>query len=372
MKTSKRSVVFDIRHYPSVNLFKNAIKALMENDIDVHVIIRPRGNLVSLFQEECPTVSYTLIGQHKKTLFGKMIDMIYRDIAFLRYLSSIDFDLGVDSINLAHTTKLFGKPTVEFVDDTEYKLAYTLIKLSAKWVIMPRCIPAKGKNILKFNGFKELAYLHPNHFTPDKKALEEFDLKPYEYVFMREVSSASLNYRKLEMGRLSKILDYIKERNLKILLSIEDKSLVDLFENHCIILNEPVEDIYSLLHFASFTLSSGDSMARESCLAGTPAIYTGGRNMAINDELIRRSFMFKAEDAESIKKTIDYVISHDIKKEVEAKIKFAIEHEWEDTTQVILDVLLGIIYKDKSLIEKYKSDQKDNFSKKEEGAQKNV
>ncbi|HDD45910.1 MAG TPA: DUF354 domain-containing protein [Candidatus Aenigmarchaeota archaeon] len=351
---TEKSVIFDIQHYPSVNLFKHAIKVLTEKNINVHVVIQPRGNLVSVFQSECPTVPFVLIGQHKKTLFGKMVNMIKRDIALLGYLSKIKFDIGVDSINLAHTTRFFGKPTVVFVDDIEYKLAYHLIKSSATWIIMPRCIPAQGKNLLKYNGFKELAYLHPSHFTPNKKALESYNLNPYEYVFIREVSSASLNYQKMKMGRLSKILDYLKQKDLKIVLSIEDKSLIDLFKEHCIILKEPVEDIHSLLSFAHFTISSGDSMARESCLVGTPAIYTGGRDMAINNELIKRSCMFKVEDEESIKNTIDYIINNDVRKEVETKIKYAIEHEWVDTTQVILDVLLGTIYKDDSLIEKYK------------------
>lgn len=350
------SVVIDIAHYPHVNFYKHAIEALTEKDINVHVVLRPRGKLVDIFQKECHNVPFVLIGQYRETILGKMVDMINRDIAFLRYLSKIKFDAGTGfgSINIAHTTRFFGKPAIIFGDDTENKLGHYLVKLFAPIVVRPKCVPPAQKNLLKYNGFKELAYLHPNHFTPDKKALEPYNLNPYEYVFIREVSSASLNYRRLEMGKLSKILDYLREMDLKILLSIEDKSLIYLFKDHCIILKEPVEDIHSLLHFASLTLSSGDSMARESCLVGTPAIYSGGRDMAINNELIKRSCMFKVEDEKSIKNTVEYIINNDIKKEVEARIKNAIEHEWEDTTQVILDVLLGTIYKDDSLIEKYK------------------
>jgi predicted glycosyltransferase len=350
------SVVIDIAHYPHVNFYKHAIEVLRKKNIDVKVIIRPRGKLVSIFHKECPDERFVLIGKYRKTIFGKIFDMLERDIAFLRYLSRIKFDAGTGfgSINIAHTTRFFGKPTIIFGDDTENKLGHYLVKLFAPIVVRPKCVPPAQKNLLKYNGFKELAYLHPNHFTPDKNALEPYNLNPYEYVFIREVSNASLNYRRAEMGKLSKILDYLKEMNLKILLSIEDKSLIELFRDNCIILKEPVEDIYSLLHFASLTLSSGDSMARESCLVGTPAIYTGGRDMAINNELIKRSCMFKVEDDKSIKNTIKYLIENNIKKEVESRIKYAIDHEWEDTTQVILDVLLGTIYKDDSLIEKYK------------------
>lgn len=351
------SVIVDIGHYPHVNFYKHAIKALTGKNINVHVILRSRGNLVSIFEKECTHMPYILIGAHKRNIFGKMIGIVERDIAFLKYLRKIEFDVGTGfgSINIAHTTRFFGKPSVLFGDDSEYKLAYYLGNFLATIDVRPSHVPAYGKNLLKYPGFKELAYLHPNHFNPDKKALEPYDLNPYEYVFIREVSSASLNYRKLEMGNLSKILNYLKQMDLKILLSIEDKSLANLFKDHCIILKEPVEDIHSLLHFAAFTLSSGDSMARESCLVGTPAIYTGGRDMAINTELIKRSCMFKVEDEKSIKNTIDYIISNNIKQEVEAKINQAIKEEWMDTTQVILDVLLGTIYKDNSLIEKYKS-----------------
>jgi len=353
-KLDKSSVIFDILHYVHLNFYKHAIKNLVRENINVYVVIRPRGNLVSVFKKECPNLPYVLVGKHRKTIIGKIFDMIERDMSLLRYLSKIKFEAGVGDFHLAQTTRFFKKPSISLVDDIEYKLAYYLVKSSATWILMPKSIPARGKNLLKYDGFKELAYLHPNHFKPNKKALEQYGLNPYEYVFIREVSSASLNYQKLKMGKLSKILDYLKEMDLKIVLSIEDKSLINLFKEHCIILKEPVEDIHSLLSFANFTISSGDSMARESCLAGTPAIYTGGRDMVINNELIKRSCMFKVEDEKNIKDTIDYIISNDIKKEVEAKIKHAIEHEWVDTTQVILDVLLGTIYKDKSLIEKYK------------------
>lgn len=356
-KNGRSSVVIDIIHFPHVNFYKHAIKSLTEKNIDVHVILRPRGRLISIFQKECPDVRYVIIGEYKKTIVSKLFGIIERDIAFLNHLRKIDFEVGtgISSDSLAHTTHFFKKPYINFGDDIEYKLGYYyLVHPFSTRDVMPKCVPAYGKNFLKYPGFKELAYLHPNYFKPNKEALKPYDLNPYEYVFIREASNASLNYRKMEMGNLSKILDFLKENDLKIILSIEDKSLVNLFKDHCIILEEPVEDIHSLLSYANFTISSGDSIARESCLVGTPAIYTGGRDMAINNELIKRSCMFKVEDEDSIRNAMDYMINNDIKKEVEVKIKYALEHEWVDTTQVILDILLGTFYKDKSLIEKYK------------------
>ena len=356
-KMEDLSVVIDILHYPHVNFYKHTIEILEGENIKVHVILRPRGNLVSIFKKECPNISYVLIGEHKKNMLGKMIDMAERDIAFLKFLNKIKFDVGtgIGSISLAHTTRFFRKPSILFGDDIEEKLSHYLGHTLATWDVRPKCVPAHGKNLLQYNGFKELAYLHPKYFKPNVNILDEYNIDPYKYVFIREVSNVSLNYRNMEMGKLSKILDYLKEMDLKILLSIEDKSLVDLFEGHCIILEEPMEDIHSLLSYANFTLSSGDSMARESCLVGTPAIYTGGRDMAINNELIKRECMFKVDDKDSIEKKIKYVVENDIKTEVQNKINRAIKDEWVDTTEVIHDILMGTLTKDSSLIEKYKT-----------------
>lgn len=348
------SIIFDITHFPHVNLYKNIIKFLIHKNYVVHVALRPRGNMISIFEKECPNVPYISIGRHRRTVSGKIVDLIKRDMGLFKYFMKNKIDIGIGTgFNITHIAPLFGKPSIMFVDDVEYKLTYYLYKPFATYVVMPQHIPANGKNILKYNGFKELAYLHPDYFKPDEKALEPYNLQPLEYVFIREVSSASLNYRNMEEGKLAKIIDYLKEKGLKVILSIEDKSLINLFEN-CIIIEEPIEDVHSLLKYALFTISSGDSMARESCLVGTPSIYTGGRDMAINSELINRSCMFKADDEELIKNTIDHIIKNDIKSEVDAKIKKALKEEWVNTTQVILDIMLGTLHGDNSLIEKYK------------------
>lgn len=354
-KNNEPSVIVDITHSPHVNLYKNAIKILMKNNFVVNVALRPRGRLISIFKKECPDVPYFIIGHHRKNITGKMLDLIERDVGLYKYFRKNRFDIGTGGgINLTHIAPLLGKPSVMFIDDIEYKLTYYLYKPFATYVVIPWHIPASGGNVLKYSGFRELAYLHPDYFKPNESALEQYNLDPYEYVFIREVSSASLNYRNMEMGRLTKILDHLKRKGLKILLSIEDKSLVHLFKKDCIIIEEPIEDIHSLLKYALFTVSSGDSMARESCLVGTPTIYTGGRDMAINRELIKRSCMFKAYNENQIKATIDYFIANEIKKEVDSKIKTAIKDDWVSTTEVILDVLIGTIQDDKSLLNKYR------------------
>jgi predicted glycosyltransferase len=338
-----------------VNFFKHAIFYLINKGIDVRIIVQPRGNLTSILDYEYG-LPYESFGHHQPSTFGKLLDLAIRDIKVFNYLRNNQCDVvtGVFAISLAHAAFILKKPSVAFSDDIEQK-SYYLYKSFATNIVFPKYVPAKGKNILKYKGFKELAYLHPNYFTASKSILKEYDLTPKKYVFIREVSNKTVNYYGLKEGALSEICPYLKDMGFDIVLSLENKELKRQYEDYCVILNEPVSDIHSLLHYASLTIASGDSMSRESCLVGTPAIYTGKRDMAINRELIKKGCFFKVDEVSNVMQQVKEIIEDDIKKETEYTIRNAIKNEWEDTTQVIIDVLLSKLYKDESLIEKYKN-----------------
>jgi predicted glycosyltransferase len=48
------------------------------------------------------------------------------------------------------------------------------------------------------------------------------------------------------------------------------------------LLDEPVEDIHSLIYYSRGLISSGDSMAREAALLGVESYYLGVRDMPAN------------------------------------------------------------------------------------------
>ncbi len=348
-------VIVDIAHPAHVNFYKNAIDIFNKKYGEVSIVVNRRGSVVEILKKECPNNDIVSIGTHHHSLLGKISGFVKRDIQLMSYLHKKEFDLttGVADVYIAPISRILGKPSVLFYDDFEYKLCFYLAQLTATRYVIPSCIPVAKKNILKYDGFKELAYLHPNYFKPDKKALEQYGLTPYNYVFVREVSGISLNYKNFQHEDLSRIIQHLKELGLKLVLSLEDRTQVGKYSDDVILLKEPINDIHSLLYFASFTISSGDSMARESCLVGTPSIYTGGRDMIINKELIKRSCMFKVDDKQHLKEVVKNIIEKDIKKETEETIKHAIKYEWVDTTEVIINNLLSLIYKDDSLIEKY-------------------
>jgi len=344
-------ILLDITHVAEFNFFKNAIER-MESFAEIDVIIRSRGQLAQIMDREFGKNKYDQIGKHYATIYGKLFGLIYRNIEVISYCHGKNYDLytGFGSFYASFASRFYRKPSVLFPDDYEYKLTYNLCKYSSDYLVIPDSIPSTG-NVLKYRGFKELAYLHPNYFSPNEKVLDYYNLEPNEYVFIREISKRSLNYKDLDQIDLPTIIRSIYEAGLKAVVSLEDKNAYTKLEN-CIIIDKPV-DVFSLMHFALFSISSGDSMARESCLVGTPSIYTGERDMVVNKEFINKSCMFKVNNLSDLNNTVQNIINKNIKKETKRIIEKSIKYEWMDTTEVIVDVLEAIAKKNEYALEKY-------------------
>ncbi|RLE03299.1 MAG: hypothetical protein DRI99_05075 [Candidatus Aminicenantes bacterium] len=349
-------ILIDILHPADINFFKNAINVLNKRGVDSTIIMRPRGKMIEILKSELPNMQFTPVGKYYTSTSGKLFGIATRNLNLILFLRKNNFDLCTSyGFFVGIASRFYRTPSVIFADDYEYKSTFYLSKFCGDYFVIPSCILATGKNILKYKGFKELAYLHPNYFKPDRKVLEQYGIAPNNYVFIREVSRASLNYKNMQPMDLPEVIRSLNYSGLDVVLSLEDKTRADSLKDKCIILEEPVDDIFSLMHFALFTISSGDSMARESCLVGTPTIYTGGRDMVINKELIERGCMFKVDNKQQLNTAIENIIENDIKKETMAIIERAIKHEWMDTTEVILDILTAVANKDEAILGKYKS-----------------
>lgn len=333
-ENKKMNILFDLNHPVDVNFFKNSILFLKKNH-RVSIIYRERGKLGKILKYELNDISIQKIGEHKKTFIGKFIYQLLRDFKIFRFIKKNKIDLvACFGSTSAISTRLSGIPYLAFDDDFEYKIPFYHANWFCTRHIFPDFINFSNSKTHKYHGFKELAYLHPNYLKVSGKVLQEFNLLPNTYVFIREISGVSLNYNK-STSVLDKLIHEIKERGFKIVLSLEDKSLKEVFIDDCILLEEPVSDIYSLLYNALFTISSGDTVARESAILGVPTIYTGERKMIVNKLLVEEGLMIESSSVSDILRYID-TITYNKKQKTRSKSKDLIKNKWEDTTSVIL------------------------------------
>jgi len=328
-------IIVDLVHPADVNFYKNAIKIIQSRGDEIILTVRSRGILVSILEREL-NIPINIIGRHYPSLITKVFGTLKRDIDLLSFMINTKADISTSfSPHPCRASKLLGLPSIIFDDDYIYRLTFNLQKLFATRLIIPDLIPAYGHNIFKYSGFKELAYLHPKYFNGNINTLDEYGLKKQEYIFIREIAGVSLDYKNA-VTDLVRITEELAREGLKIVLSLEDKSRKRLFCNDCIILEEPVGDIYSLLKYSALTISGGDTMAREATLLGTPSIYTGGRRLPVDEELIKDKCMYKVDVLEDVLRIAKNIIKNEDKNRISSLITNRIENDWEDTTEVIL------------------------------------
>lgn len=333
------NLLFNLVHISDLNLFKPAINELGKSN-QIYVTVRQRGDLLKIVEKELD-LPIIIIGNHQQAFLKKVIGIISSEYAYWKLIKKLNINVSINqSFYSVWACKFRGAKFITFEDDFEYKLAFYYAKCFASKDVMPKFIPAKGKNVVKYNGFKELAYLHPNRYSANHSILKTYNLEPYEYVFVREVSNVSLNYKN-KKDHLSKILLRLSFKKIRVVLSIEDKSHLDhLIQSHpnLIVLNEPVEDIFSLIKFAKFSISSGDTVARESALLSTPCLFTGNRNMIMNKSLIDLGLIININGIDDISKSIDDLF---LNAESRRKNMNILLTQYDDTTKVIIDQING-------------------------------
>ena len=177
-------ILFDILHLAHLNFFKRAIYQLREEGFEIRITYLDRGKISRVLAKEFPDFVCTKIGTYSHTSWGKIPMVIKRARLFNNYLRQEKPDLtaGVGDFVLAAVSRSKGISSIQFYDDYEFKANFRLSQLFAKKLFIPFAIPADSKKSVQYPSFKELAYLHPNSYKPNKKYLREFDLKEIKFV----------------------------------------------------------------------------------------------------------------------------------------------------------------------------------------------
>ena len=332
-----KKVLVDLYHLPQYNFFKNVILTFDPSEIDIYCV--NRGKLLDVIRYELPGYNIIAIGdyKHNKGMFSMIFKIIiprmfrlFKDIKANKYRFVITAHYQANFI-----AKLRGIPNIAFIDDPR-KFVFPLLKFSADEVYLPP-FESQFKGVKYFNALKEWSYLSPQYLTPDINALNEYKLKPKEYVFIREVSTNTSNYLAQDQGIILAISQNFPP-STKVLLSVENKEDIPRYPDSWIILKEPVRHIHSLMYFSQIVISSGDSVAREGAMLGVPSIYAGIREMPANLIMIKKGMLMKLEPQDIIE-TVLKIINGKLVFPEQNKFRQMLFEEWDNFTTVLLNKL---------------------------------
>ena len=294
-------VLFDVTHPAHVHLFKNAIHELRTDGHEVRVTSREKDLTTQLL--DAYGIDHTPISAKGETKPELITEWIGREFRMLATTLSFDPDVIVGRLNppAAHASAVTGAPSI-IMDDSEEARFPALITHPFSDSI---CTPASydgdlGSKQTSYDGFHELAYLHPDQFEPDPSVLEEHGIDPGDtFSVLRFVSWGAhhdVGQSGLSLAGKRELVDVLSEYGDVYITSEGD--LPAEFADHQLPI--PPEDIHHLLSFADLYVGDSQTMATEAALLGTPAIrsnsFAGDGDMGNFAALERHGLLLSTND----------------------------------------------------------------------------
>ena len=168
------TVLIDVNHPGHVHFFKYVIWELQKNGHKVIVTASRKDITFNLLDEY--GIEYIDIGTYGKTLLSKIVNLVVLDIKmfFIVLKFKPQYILGIASARGALAGWLLRK-TVYIFDDTEHAREQIALYLpfTTKVLTPSVFLTNLGSKQIKYNGYHEIAYLHPNWFSPNQDVLAE-------------------------------------------------------------------------------------------------------------------------------------------------------------------------------------------------------
>ncbi|HPJ67545.1 MAG TPA: DUF354 domain-containing protein [Desulfobacteraceae bacterium] len=274
-------VLIDIGHPGHVHFYRHIIRKLRENGHDVLISARDKDVTLDLLNQYGFT--YKTLSKMGKGFRDLSKEFLQREWALMRLIHEFNPDVvtEIGGIFIAPVCRILGKPSVVFTDSEPVPLDRFLVYPIADMICTPECFMRDlGRRQIRYSGFHELAYLHPDYFQPDPTVLEGLNVSESEpFIVLRFVAwKAGHDIRQhgfpLEIKR--KIVKTLSRYGRVFITS--ESPLPDEFEFYRI--NIPPHRMHDILYYARLFMGDGATMATEAGILGTPSVRSS--SMALN------------------------------------------------------------------------------------------
>lgn len=268
------NILIDIGHPGHVHLLHGVVDEMRKRGHKVFYSVReiPVAKRLMEYYGMTPWVE---LGGKKDNLIGKAQTVLHQDIELLKFVRHKQIDLGLSSgLVLSHVSILTHMKSIMFDDDDDaaepliVKYGHPLTDV----VFTPNCIQRKTKHAVYYAGTHELAYLHPNRFSPDPAVLQHAGIQEGERFFiMRFVALKGhhdVGQHGLTLEQKQALVDLLKPHGRVIITS--ERAIEPEFEQYR--LPVPPEEIHSLMAFSSMFLGDSQTMTSEAAILGVPAL----------------------------------------------------------------------------------------------------
>jgi len=275
MKQTSETLLFYLGHPAHYHNISVVIQQLAEKGFEIILVARGKDVLFDLLEG----LPYKIIYLKPKKGSGKLAligTVLKREFILFRLARKYKpkMLIGTDIV-IAHVGRLLKIPSVILNEDDAIEVPF-LAKYGFKYataVFSPNCCDISPYNDKKigYEGYHELAYLHPKYFTPDKSKVQEL-LKGDERYFILRFAELTAHHDEGKKGinlEVAKRLIKMLKPFGRVFITSERKLETELEQYR---INIEPKNIHHAISFASMYIGDSQTMAAEAAVLGTPSI----------------------------------------------------------------------------------------------------
>lgn len=304
-------ILIDIGHPGHLHLFKHLAHRFIREGSEVLFTAREKEFELELIRAE--GFRYKSFGKHYKTIYGKIWGLLKFDVQMfftgLRFQPDLFISHG--SIYAAHAAFLLGKKHLSLEDSGNME-QIVLYRPFTDVILTPDVLPEDlGPKQIRYAGYHEIAYLHPEYFTPNPDVYNWLGLNPGErYAIVRLVSwnaTHDAGHKGLTNEDKTRLVKKLSEQ-MKVFITSE-RALSDELKPYQIKIAP--EKLHHALSFASIVVSEGATIASEAGVLGTPTIYINTIARSYCQEQEKFGLVYNTSDSEKVFALIDHILRQD-------------------------------------------------------------
>jgi predicted glycosyltransferase len=277
-------ILIDILHPAHVHFFRNFAQEMRMRGHEIRFTARAKECATDLLDHY--GIPYTLLSRQKSGLaLASELAVRTWKLVQLAIAWRPDVMTGIMGPSIALAGRTLGVPAVVFYDTEFARQTNWFVYPLAHSVCTPDCYQGSVRGVHRtYPGYHELAYLHPDRFTPDPVRLRRFGVSSDEpYSILRFVSWQAIHdvtEKGLTGGQKRHLIDVLERRG-RVLISSEAPLTPDLDRWR---LRGPTEDIHHLLAFAQMIVGESATMSSEAAVLGVPAIFIAKTGRGYTDD----------------------------------------------------------------------------------------
>lgn len=337
---SGRTYVVTIQHPGHVHFFKHIVRRLEREGHEVQVFCKDLELAPELLDHY--DIDHEVLAGGRGGIVEMAKNQLLYESRLLARAVRLDPDVmtAIGGTAVSHVAPLVGARSIVFTD-TEHAVTNPFTFPFANEVWTPECFHGTVRaDHHTYPGYHELAYLHPDRFQPNPAHVEAAGLSPDEpYVVLRlAVWDASHDFGEEGLSDPEETVERLEATGARVVVIDEagDRGLGDRE-----VRVEP-HKIHDLLAYADLFVGEGATMAAESAVLGTPAVYANTLRMGYTDEIeARYGLLFNCQGSylhhNALRTAVD-ILDGDLDADWAAR-RDALLADKRDTTTVALEAL---------------------------------